>query len=130
VVSWHELNKGSVAYLSGSKRLRKKVDEDNRVPVSTSIQALEMLARNRVRAVVMYEAIALDLISQHSLLLEKLLVHQQKIDSFDLFTYIHKDHAELVPLLEKALRKIKHNGAYQKISDKYHFSMPKLSSEN
>ncbi len=123
--SWYMVNQGSVAYLRGSMRLRLKVESKNRVPVSTSIQALKMLARDRVRSVVMFEDIARKLIRKESLLSMKLVIHSPKIDSFNLYTYIHKDHAELVPLLEESLKEIKRNGIYKKIADKYHFTMTK-----
>jgi len=123
-VSWHELNKGTVAYLSGSKRLRKNVYDDNRVPVSTSKQALEMLARERVKSVVMFESTARNLITNDEHLLATLTIQQPLVDRFNLFTFIHKDHAELVPLLEASLKEMKRNGAYQQIADKYYFSMP------
>lgn len=128
--SWHELNQGTVAYLNGSKHMRKRVNRYNRVPVSTNIQALEMLARDRVRAVAMFEATARDLISKNSLLSEELLLHQPEVDRFNLYTYINKNHAELVPLLEKSLKKMKKSGKFKKIADKYDFSMSMQLSTN
>ena len=39
--------------------------------------------------------------------------------SKDMYIYLHKKHAELVPLLSKALSSMKNDGSYQKLSNKF-----------
>ncbi len=48
----------------------------------------------------------------------KVTVHEPPLASVDMFMYVHKDYAQLVPKLTKALRDMKADGTYQAIFDK------------
>ena len=50
--SWDEVNTGSVAYLRGSKRIRKNVYPENRLAINSPAQALKLILADRVKSAV------------------------------------------------------------------------------
>lgn len=122
--TWKSINQGSVAFLRGSKTIRKYLREYNRVSLNDNLQLLELVKNKRVDSAVMFGVIAEHLLKQNPELNQVLKIHQPPVMSFHLFTYLHKKHAELVPKLEHSLRQLKQNGFIQRTAIKYHVTPP------
>lgn len=122
--TWKSINQGSVAFLRGSKTIRKYLREYNRVSLNDNLQLLELVKNKRVDSAVMFGVIAEHLLKQNPELNQVLKIHQPPVMSFHLFTYLHKKHAELVPKLEHSLRQLKQNGFIQRTAIKYQVTPP------
>lgn len=122
--TWKSINQGSVAYLRGSKTIRKYLREYNRVSLNSNLQLLEMVANKRVDSAVLFGSIAAQILRQHPELNQQLKIHQPPVMSFPLFTYVNKKHAKLIPKLEHSLRQLKQNGFIQQTAIKYQVTLP------
>lgn len=118
-ITWETINQGKVAFQRGSKTIRKNLDIQNRVALSSSIQVLEMVANKRVDSAIMFASVAESLLNQSPMLKEKLTIQRPAINSFPLFTYLNKKHAQLVPKLEVSIKQLKQNGFMEKTARKY-----------
>ena len=109
-ITWESINQGKVAFLRGSKTIRKYLHVQNRVALSSNIQVLEMVLNQRVGSAIMFASVAEKLFRQSPHLNEKLSIQQPAILSFNLFTYLNKKHAHLIPKIEYSLKQLKMNG--------------------
>ena len=118
--SYDEANTGRVAYLRGSKRIRKNVFAENRVPVNSPNQALNMLLAKRAESAIFFKLMANDIFRKdikHKY--KSIVVHAKPVDLFLLYPYVHKSNEALIPEMENTLREMKKDGTYQKIVDKF-----------
>ncbi|MGS2721666.1 substrate-binding periplasmic protein [Paraglaciecola aestuariivivens] len=113
-LNWHSINQGlpRIAYLRGSKTIRKHTLEQNRVPIASNQQILEMLLKERVDYAIMFESVATNLLAQ-SEFTQQLSIYSPPLSSFNLYIYLNKKHADLVPLLELSLKQLKSSGFMQ-----------------
>lgn len=118
-ITWATINEGKVAFLRGSKTIRKHINLENRVAVSSSIQVLQMVASKRVDSAIMFSSVAKNLLKQSPELNAKLIIEKPPLLSFHLFTYLNKKHAELIPTLELSLQRLKNNGFLEHTANKY-----------
>ena len=118
-MSWDTINQGKVAFLRGSKTIRKHLNSESRVAVSSSKQVLEMVANKRVNSAVMFASVAKNLLEQHPELKNNLVIQRPAVMSFQLFTYLNKKHAQLLPKLELSLKQLKSNGFLANTANKY-----------
>lgn len=124
-LTWDTLNQNSVAFLRGSKTIRKHLLDKNRVAVVGNLQALQLVATNRVGSAVMFAPVAKHLLAKSPDFSEKLLIHQPAITSFHLYIYLNKKHSQLVPNLESSLRQLRENGYMRQTADKYQVTAPR-----
>ncbi len=125
-VDWSRVNKGNVAFLRGSKTIRKNIKKPQRIAVSSNIQALKMVANKRVKAAVMFASVAKKLLNEHTELAQHLTIQKQPITSYDQFLYLNKKHILLQAKIEKRLRELKSTGELELIANKYWVLAPKL----
>lgn len=119
IINWETVNQYSVAYVRGAKLVQSNLKTKQRVGVTTPKQALEMVASSRVDATVLMLPIANNLLSQHTNLTKSLKIHAPVLMPVQLFSYLHKKHAKLIPKLEKSLENLKHTDYFEKIALKY-----------
>lgn len=122
--TWKSINQGSVAYLRGSKTIRKYLKEHNSFSINDNLQMLDMVANKRVDSAVMFGAIAAQILRQSPELNQQLKIHQPPVMRFHLFTYLHKKHVQLIPKLEHSLQQLKKSGFIQKAAIKYQVTPP------
>lgn len=118
-ITWTTVNQGSVAFLRGSKTIRNNLNPENRIAVSSNTNVLKMVANKRVDSAIMFSSVANSLLEQLPELRNKLVIHKPAVDSFHLFTYLNKKHAELIPKLELSLKQLKNNGFMENTAKKY-----------
>lgn len=123
-ITWETVNQGTVAFLRGSKTIRKYIDLQNRVALSFSINVLEMVANKRVGSAVMFASVAENLLNQNPQLKEKLVIQRPAILSFNLFMYLNKKHILLIPKIEHSLKQLKNGGVLERIANKYQVIPP------
>jgi len=113
---WKSLMPYTTAFITGWK-----IFEYN-VPIKTSVMAVKneeimftLLQRDRID-IVLYELWqGLDFIKKHNY--NDIKVSSPPIANREMFTYLHKKHARLVPKLAQALKDMKNDGTYNRIHD-------------
>lgn len=128
-VNWERVNQGRVAFLRGSKTIRKNIKEPQRIAVSSNIQALKMVANKRADGAVMFASVAKKLFNDNAELAQQLIIQKQPITSYDQFPYLNKKHALLQAKIEKRLRELKLTGELESIANKYWVLAPKQSNK-
>ena len=123
-ITWESINEGKVAFLRGSKTIRKHLHIQNRVALSSNIQVLEMVINKRVGSAIMFASVAEKLFKLSPHLNEQLTIHQPAILSFNLFTYLNKKHVRLIPKIEYSLKQLKMNGFIANSANKYQVLAP------
>lgn len=122
--SWESVNRGNVLFVRGSKRIRKNVAPENRNEVEEVEKALELLARDRFRSAVLFQSQAQLVFRENPLLRDSLVFHEKPLESFNLYPYLNKKHAALIPALQDALKKLRENGTMARIAEKYWLAVP------
>ena len=114
--SWKSLTPYVAAYINGWVIFERNLSADqSKTAVRDPGQMFEMLSKGRVD-VVLYERWQGLQRAQETGVAVK--VHQPPLATVDMFMYIHKDYAHLVPKLAQALRAMKADGTYQAIFDR------------
>jgi hypothetical protein len=113
---WETINQGTVAFLRGSKTIKKYLDVQNRVSLTSCKQALELLAKKRVDSAIMFASIATNLFEQYPQLKEKLTIQKPAFMSFHNYIYLNKKHIQLIPKLECSLKQLKESGFLPKLT--------------
>lgn len=122
--SWEAVNQGKAMFLRGSKRIRKNIDPENRVPVDSIENSLKMLALKRFPSLVMFRSEARSLLQNDSALEKDLMIHQPPLDGYNMYPYLHQKHSALVSELAQSLKSMKADGRFQQIVEKYFISIP------
>ncbi len=117
--SWAEANLGRVAFLRGSKKIRNNIEEKNRNPVNNNLIALKMVSESRIRSAVIFKSVANLLIEQNPDLKDSLRIQDPPIEVSLMYTYLNKKHAQLIPVLEYALKRLKKDGRYHDIAERH-----------
>ena len=123
--SWAAANQGKIAFLRGSKRIRKNIQEKNRHPVTRNLYALKLVAQGRIRSAVMFASVADLLLHDNPGLKEQLIIHEKAIMAYNQFPYLHRKHADLIPGLESSLKHLKHTGRFKKIAARHWINPPR-----
>ncbi|ASP47105.1 hypothetical protein B5D82_04560 [Cognaticolwellia beringensis] len=118
-ITWETINQDKVSFLRGSKTIRKYLNIENRVAVSSNTQVLEMVANKRVNSAIMFASVAKNMLNQSPELNSKLMIQSPPVLSFHLFTYLNKKHADLIPKLELSLKQLKDDGFLENTANKY-----------
>ena len=123
-MTWKTINQGTVAFLRGSKTRRKNLEVKNRVPLTSNLQVLEMVANERADSAIMFASVARSLLKQDAELNEKLIIQKNAVMSYPLFIYLNKKHSQLIPKLKHSIRQLKSNGFLQNTAKKYQVKLP------
>ena len=109
--NWQTIRQHTVGHVTGWKIYENLVRGASQiVPTKTPTQLFQLLDRDRIE-------VALYARWMGQALVKKLGfkdIHQLDpvLESREMFIYLHKQHAELVPRIAKALRDLKHEGFY------------------
>jgi polar amino acid transport system substrate-binding protein len=122
--SWESANRGNVLFVRGSKRIRKNVAPENRNEVEQVEKALELLSNDRFRSAVVFHSQAQLVFRDNPVLRDSLVLHEKPLESFNLYPYLNKKHAALIPRLEEALKKLRVDGTMARIAEKYFLAAP------
>ena len=117
-VSWATLNKGRVAYISGSMHIKNNVEIQNRVALSKASTVLEMVKIGRVNSAVLFKTVATDLINNNKDYSNYIKIIAEPIDSFYLYPFLNKKHIGLREKFIKTLQQMKLDGTYETIINK------------
>lgn len=90
----------------------------NRTLVDTPEQLFLMLDQGRIDAAVIERMVGLETI--HRLGLKGIRVLSPPLLKGDWFLYLHKKHAALIPKIDAEVRKMKHDGTYDRIWQQVH----------
>lgn len=113
--SWDSLLPYVVGYINGWQIFeRNLVAEQESTTLKEPSQMFTMLDKKRLD-VVLYER--WQGFSRAASTGVKVKVHEPPLASVDMYMYMHKEHAHLVPKLAQALKDMKADGTYRKIFD-------------
>jgi len=109
---WNVLIPYTTAIITGWKIFEFNIPEKTNVThVKTAEQLFNLLDKNRSDIILYERWQGLGLIKKHGYI--NIKVMNPPIAKREMFTYLHKKHASLVPKLSKALKEIKNDGTYQ-----------------
>ncbi len=117
IKKWSDLKDYNIAYIKGWKIYDKNVREYKSLTKVKDMYRLATLLKNKkVDVILTYNIIA-------GYTLDKLNFapyrHTPPLAKKEMFIYMHKRHASLVPQIASELKAIKENGTYKKIYNKY-----------
>ena len=110
---WADLKPYSVAYTTGWKIYDRNVKGVQELVTTASINGLpSLLDNNRVDVILMDRWQGQWVLQQTG---HQFMLQEPPLASVEIFTYLNKKHAALVPKVAQALRDMKADGSYQKI---------------
>lgn len=113
--TWADLQPYSVAYPNGWKIFENNVKNVQALTVTPSIRELfPLLEADRVDVILISRWAAVPLIRQHGYKYKAL---DPPLARVNMYMYLNKKHAALVPRLAQALKEMKADGSYQKVYD-------------
>jgi len=122
--TWEAVNLGSTIFIRGSKHIRHKITENNRISVETYASMLAMVATKRARIGVGFKSAIENELRNTPTLAGRLQLSARPIESYAMYTYLHRDRSHYRPMLESALRAFKQTADYQKLVQKYGVAAP------
>lgn len=116
---WKSLLKYHVAYVNGWKNCEREIGDHKAKTVVKNEDLLFTLLENDRADVGVFEFdTGKDLLNKLGYTSIKAI--EPPIVTNDLFLYVHKKHAGLIPEIVKTLRSMKQDGTYQNIVNQYH----------
>ncbi len=114
VTKWEDLSGKSIAFMNGWKIFEANAKKASDVTTTSNPEILfGLLAKGRTKIVLFEQWSGLQLIND--LRLDDVMMQEPPLAVREMFMYVHKRHAALVPALAEALAAMKHDGAYKKI---------------
>ena len=115
--NWEDLKPYAVAFAAGWRPYELNVKGVKELTKTTSINELPgLLEKGRVDLILMDRWQGQWVVRQSGY---KFRVLEPPLVRFDMFMYLNKKHAALVPKVAKALADMKADGSYQKLFDRY-----------
>jgi polar amino acid transport system substrate-binding protein len=115
--TWSDLQPYTVAYATGWKPYERNVKNVREVTNTPSIHELfPLLEKGRVDIILVDRWQGQWVVQQMGYQMKPL---EPPLARFEMFMYLHKKHAALVPRVAQALRDMKADGSYKKIYDAY-----------
>ncbi len=115
---WASLENKNISFINGWKILEKNVPKSARVTkTKNSSQLFKLLKKNRTDYIIYEQWGGYDVID--SMNLRNIKMRKPALASKEMYIYLHKKHAALVPKLSKALFNMKKDGSYWKLANKY-----------
>lgn len=116
--SWSSLKEKDVAFITGWKILEKNISKAAKITkVKNSQQLFLLLKKDRVDYVAYEKWGGRYLISK--LRLNRVKLKHPALAKKEMFIFLHKKHAKLVPELSRALTNMKKDGSYQRLVKKH-----------
>lgn len=111
--SWSQLSYRSVAFINGWKILERKIVDNGQVTLAKdAIQLFDLLTHGRVQVVIYDAWLGLAYLQENNIQGVRML--EPAFAERDLYMYLHKKHADLVPRVEDAFRAVKADGTYER----------------
>ncbi len=118
--TWEAANAGGrAAFLRGSRKLNKKLIGRVKLPVNEVSEGLDKVVSGEASKMVVFKLMAQKALKAGGAKYKDLVIQEAAIESFPLFPYVHKSNADLKPIIEAGIKKLKASGKYQKMYDKY-----------
>tara|TARA_R110002167_G_scaffold68514_10_gene193335 strand:+ start:401 stop:1135 length:735 start_codon:yes stop_codon:yes gene_type:complete len=113
---WDSLAGKEIAYLNGWKILEKTVPQSShRIKVRTMEQLFSLLERDHTDFIIYEYWGGIHYLESHSL--DSIKVRTPPLIVKPMYMYLNQKHQQLVPQLAAALRQMKQDGTYQRLSD-------------
>jgi polar amino acid transport system substrate-binding protein len=114
--NWADLKPYRVGRILGGKAFEQHVKEAKTVHEVKDVEVLfKMLASDRIDLALLNKLDGLSYLKTHNL--KEIQPLAPPLATTELFVYLHKKHADLVPKIAEALQVIKADGTYQKLID-------------
>ena len=114
--TWESLSPYITAYINGWVIFeRNLLPNQKKQAVKDPVQMFSMLDKHRVDVVLYERWQGLQRAKETGITVK---VHEPPLASVDMYMYVHKNHAHLVPQLTAALRSMKADGTYQAIYER------------
>ena len=115
---WQSLKEKNIAFITGWKILENSVPESAVITkTKNSRQLFTLLEKDRTDYIVYEHWGGQYLINK--LQLDNVVIQSPALAKKEMFMYLHKKHATLVPKLSKALAEMKNDGSYQRLVKKH-----------
>ena len=115
---WSTLKNKNVSFINGWKILEKNVPKSARITkTKNSSQLFNLLKKDRTDYVIYEHWGGYEVLT--SMGLKNIQMRKPALASKEMFIYLHKKHAVLVPKISAALLKMKKDGSYRKMEKKY-----------
>ncbi len=115
---WHSLENKSVAFITGWKILENNVPKTAAITKTKNSQQLFTLLQKDRADFIIYEHWGGKYLS-NKLQLDNVVLQVPALAKKEMFMYLHKKHAALVPQLSQALSEMKKDGSYQGLVNKH-----------
>ncbi|MDH5184569.1 MAG: transporter substrate-binding domain-containing protein [Gammaproteobacteria bacterium] len=111
-ISWQDLQNHTIAYATGWKIYDRKVKANEITKVRKINDLFPLLENGRADIVLIdrWQGLYIAKSSGH-----KVHLIEPPLATVDMYMYLHKNHAKLIPALSQALKEMKRDGSYQKI---------------
>ena len=115
---WNSLAHKNVSFINGWKILEKNIPKTAKVTKTKNSQQLFRLLQKDRTDFIIYEHWGGHLILSQ---LDEQVIKARKpaVVSREMFIYLHKKHAKLIPKLSRALTSMKKDGSYYRLKKKY-----------
>ncbi len=115
ITGWADLRPYNVAYINGWKILEARVRDARSVEKTKGLRPLfTLLDRNHADLVLMDPVMGQEVMRSMGLTGIRMLT--PPLIRVDMHIYLHRRHAGLVPRLSEALRQMKHDGTFQRLT--------------
>ena len=117
LTGWESLAPYRVAYRVGTKIVENNIEGivTKKVPLDTIAEGFDLLANGEVDVVISDNIVGSVLLNTDEYRESGIRQIERPLDSALLFTYLHKKHADLVPVLAEAIKRAKRDGTYSRI---------------
>ena len=117
ITKWEDLSGKSIAFMNGWKIFETNAEKASDVTTTSNQENLfGLLMKGRTKIVLFEQWSGLQLIND--LRLDDVMMQEPPLAVREMFMYVHKRHAALVPALAEALAAMKHDGTYKEIYNK------------
>ncbi len=111
--SWSQLSHRPVAFINGWKILERKIPDNGQVTLAKDAnQLFDLLTYGRVQVVIYDAWLGLAHLQENNI--EGVRMLEPAFAERDLYMYLHKKHANLIPRVENAFRAVKADGTYER----------------
>lgn len=121
--SWFDLARRQVGILRGVVAVEQATRDLNTRAVDTYAELFSLLVRGEVDAVAVPMVVGLDAMKR--LPKDSGIVTNAILDSYVLYHYLHRSHAQLVPVIEPVLREMLRDGTTSRIRAETYADLPR-----
>lgn len=115
---WKSLNNKNVAYINGWKILEKNIPTSAYATKTRNSTQLFILLKKDRTDYIIYERWGGHYVI-NKMKLENIKIRRPALASKDMYIYLHKKHADIIPKLSYELSKMKKDGSYKRIFNQH-----------